>query len=71
MPLHVYAASLALGFCEYAADKPNSNTTSNLYAWHIVGNTGDELVKHPFSLGCILCAGWPMSYSHDAAIVIL
>jgi hypothetical protein len=48
----VYAASPALGFFEYAADKPKANTTSGEYAWHIVGHTGDKPVKHPFSMGC-------------------
>jgi hypothetical protein len=38
MPFHVYVASLVLGFCQYA--------------WRFVGNTGDETVKQPFSMGC-------------------
>ena len=52
MPLHVYAASRALGFREYAADKPRANTTPNEYAWQIVAKTGDEALKSLFSMGC-------------------
>ena len=52
MPLLMYRASLGLGFCEYAEDKPEVNTAPDEDAWHIVGHTGDEPVEHPFSMGC-------------------
>lgn len=67
----MYAASPALGFFEYAADKAKANTTSGEYAWHIVGHTGDKPKTPVFNGLHILCARWPVNYSHDAAILIL